>query len=134
MIVAGVQSIYQRATELGSFSVVIVDEAHLIPLAGEGMYRQLLQELSVINPLVRVIGLTATPYRLKDGLICQPEHFLNEICYEVGVNELIDGGFLSELRSKAGTEKPDLSAVHVRGGCWTKTASSRPTCNSFSTI
>ena len=116
VIVAGVQSIYQRATELGSFSVVIVDEAHLIPLAGEGMYRQLLEELSVINPLVRVIGLTATPYRLKDGLICQPEHFLNEICYEVGVNELIDGGFLSELRSKAGTEKPDLSAVHVRGG------------------
>lgn len=95
VIVAGVQSIYKRATELGTFSVVIVDEAHLIPLDGEGMYRQMLGDLAVVNPQVRVIGLTATPYRLKDGLICEPDHFLNDICFEVGVQELIDDGFLA---------------------------------------
>lgn len=116
VIVAGVQSIYRKATTLGKFSVIIVDEAHLIPLDGEGMYRQMLADLAVVNPAVRVIGLTATPYRLKDGLICEPDHFLNDICFEVGVQELIDDGFLCPLRSKGGTEKPDLSAVHVRGG------------------
>ena len=92
VIVAGVQSVYRRAAELGVFSVVIVDEAHLIPLDGEGMYRQMLTDLAVINPQVRVVGLTATPYRLKDGLICEPDHFLNDICFEVGVQELIDDG------------------------------------------
>jgi len=116
VIVAGVQSVYRRAAELGVFSVVIVDEAHLIPLDGEGMYRQMLSDLAVINPQIRVVGLTATPYRLKDGLICEPDHFLNDICFEVGVQELIDDGFLCPLRSKGGTEKADLSGVHVRGG------------------
>ena len=36
----GVQSIYSRVAELGSFDIVIVDEAHLIPAKGFGMYRQ----------------------------------------------------------------------------------------------
>jgi DNA repair protein RadD len=116
VIVAGIQSIYRRACELGVFHVVIVDEAHLIPMAGDGMYRQLLADLAVINPSVRVIGLTATPYRLKDGLICDADHFLNDICYEIGVAELIEQGWLCPLKSKSGVEKPDLSAVHVRGG------------------
>ena len=98
VVVAGIQSAYRMATVLGRFDLVIVDEAHLIPLDGEGMYRQMLAELLVINPSLRVVGLTATPYRLKDGLICEPDHFLNAICYEIGVAELIDGGFLCPLR------------------------------------
>ena len=40
VIVAGIQSVYQRACELGPFNLVIIDEAHLIPLEGEGMCRQ----------------------------------------------------------------------------------------------
>ena len=116
VVVAGIQSAYRMATVLGRFDLVIVDEAHLIPLDGEGMYRQMLAELLVINPSLRVVGLTATPYRLKDGLICEPDHFLNDICYEIGVAELIDGGFLCPLRSKGGTQKADMSNVHIRGG------------------
>jgi DNA repair protein RadD len=116
VVVAGIQSVYRRAAELGRFDLIIVDEAHLIPLDGEGMYRQLLAESMIVNPQLRVVGLTATPYRLKDGLICDPDHFLNDICYEVGVAELIDQGFLCPLVSKGGTQKADLSGVHVRGG------------------
>ena len=41
----GVQSIYSRVAELGSFDIVIVDEAHLIPAKGFGMYRQMLAAL-----------------------------------------------------------------------------------------
>ena len=33
------------------------------------MYRTFLADMKVINPHVRVIGLTATPFRLKGGLI-----------------------------------------------------------------
>src|SRR5262245_13275765 len=38
VIVADIQSVYKRACELGAFDLVVVDEAHLIPLEGEGMY------------------------------------------------------------------------------------------------
>ena len=116
VIVAGIQSIYKRACELGPFDLILVDEAHLIPADGEGMYQQFLAEAQVVSPHVRVIGLTATPYRLKSGMICTPDHFLNEVCYEVGVRELIVQDYLSPLVTKAGITGVDTSAVHVRGG------------------
>ncbi len=115
VLVAGIQSIYKRACELEPFDLILVDEAHMIG-NGDGMYRQFLSESKVINPLVRVIGLTATPFRLDSGLICTPDHFLNHICYEIGVRELIRDGYLCPLISKAGVHRADYSSVHVRGG------------------
>jgi len=114
--IAGIQSIYQRACDLGPVDLVIVDEAHLIPPDGEGMYRQFLADAKVVNPHARVIGLTATPFRMKTGTICAPDHILNEVCYEVGVRELIVQGFLCPLRTKAGSARADTSGLHVRGG------------------
>lgn len=116
VIVAGIQSVYKRACELDAFNLIMVDEAHLIPLEGDGMYRQFLADAKVINPEVRIIGFTATPYRLKTGPICTEDGFLNHICYEVGVRELIRDGFLCPLISKAGRAKADTSALHIRGG------------------
>ncbi|MFG0243650.1 MAG: DEAD/DEAH box helicase family protein [Phycisphaerales bacterium JB054] len=114
--IAGIQSIYQRACDLGPVDLIIVDEAHLIPPDGEGMYRQFLADAKVVNPHARVIGLTATPFRMKTGTICAPDTILNEVCYEVGVRELIVQGFLCPLRTKAGTARADTSGLHVRGG------------------
>jgi DNA repair protein RadD len=116
VIVAGIQSIYKRAGELDAFDLIIVDEAHLIPTDGEGMYRQFLAEAKAINPQLRVIGLTATPYRLDAGPICSAEHFLNAVCYEIGIKELIRDGFLCPLVSKSGVTKVDTSTLHIRGG------------------
>lgn len=116
VIVASIQSVYKKACELDAFNLIMVDEAHLIPLEGDGMYRQFLADAKVINPELRIIGFTATPYRLKTGPICTPDGFLNHICYEVGVRELIRDGFLCPLISKAGRAKADMSSLHVRAG------------------
>ena len=116
VIVAGIQSVYDKACDLGAFDVIIVDEAHLIAPDGDGMYRTFLKDMKVINPHVRVIGLTATPFRLKGGLICQPENILNEVCYEAGLKEMIADGYLSPLVSKAGRAEAKLDGLHVRGG------------------
>ncbi|QOJ18457.1 MAG: DEAD/DEAH box helicase family protein [Phycisphaeraceae bacterium] len=114
--IAGIQSIYQRACDLGPVDLLIVDEAHLIPPDGEGMYRQFIADAKVVNPLARVIGLTATPFRMKSGPICEPGNILNHVCYEVGVRELIVQGFLSPLRTKAGLQKVSTEDLHVRAG------------------
>lgn len=116
IIVAGIQSVYRRACELEAFDLVMVDEAHLIPLDGDGMYRQFLADAKVVNPNLRVIGFTATPFRLKSGSICTPDGFLNHVCYEVGVRELIRDGFLCPLVTKAGRSKADTTDLHIRGG------------------
>jgi len=116
VIVAGIQSVYKRACELDAFDLIICDECHLIPRDGDGMYRQFLSEAKAVNPHVRVIGLTATPFRLDSGAICGPDHFLNTICYEIGVRELIRDGYLCPLVTKAGKTKVDTSGLHVRAG------------------
>jgi len=116
IIVAGVQSVYKRPDELGRFDLVVIDEAHMIPPEGDGMYRTLLAGLKETNPALRVIGLTATPFRMTTGSICAPENVLNAVCYEVGVRELIVQGYLCPLVSKAGREKVDTSSLHVRAG------------------
>ncbi len=62
VIVAGIQSVYRRACELDRFDLIIVDECHLLPPDGEGRYQQFLADTKKVNPNVRLIGLTATPY------------------------------------------------------------------------
>jgi len=116
VIVAGIQSVYKRACELDAFDLVVIDEAHMIPPEGDGMYRQFLADARAINPNLRIIGFTATPFRLKTGSICTPDGFLNHVCYEVGVRELIVQGYLCPLITKAGINKADFSRLHVRAG------------------
>jgi DNA repair protein RadD len=116
VIVAGIQSVYKRACDFDPFDLILVDEAHLIPPEGDGMYRQFLADARVVNPRVRLVGFTATPFRLKDGPICTPGGILNSICYTVGVRELIVGGFLCPLISKAAVNKVHTDRLHVRGG------------------
>jgi DNA repair protein RadD len=116
VIIAGIQSVYQRAEELGAFDLILIDESHLIPADGEGMYRTFLADARAINPHVRVIGFTATPYRLDSGTICGPDKLLQAICYKVGVRELIVQGYLCPLVTKAGKARADTSGLHVRGG------------------
>lgn len=116
IIVAGIQSVYKRACELGAFDLIIIDEAHMIPPDGDGMYRTFLEDARKVNPNVRLIGLTATPFRMKSGMICEPENILNHVCYEIGVKELIVQGYLCPLITKASREKVDTSGLHVRAG------------------
>lgn len=116
VIVAGIQSVYTRACEFDPFDLVVIDEAHMIPPDGDGMYRQFLADARIVNPNLRIVGFTATPFRLKSGSICTPDGFLNQVSYEVGVRELIVQGYLCPLITKAGIAKANTDQLHIRGG------------------
>jgi len=45
----------------------MVDECHLIPKKSNTMYRKFINFLRKVNPQLKVIGLTATPYRVGMG-------------------------------------------------------------------
>jgi DNA repair protein RadD len=116
VIVAGIQSVYDKANEIGRFDLVMVDEVHLVKTDGEGRYVSLLNRLKEINPNIRIIGLTATPFRLDSGHIAAPENIFNEVCYEASVSDLIAQGYLCPLVSKAAKNEGDFTAVHTRLG------------------
>jgi len=117
ILFAGIQSIHRRAREIGHTDLVLIDEAHLIPGKSSTMYRRFLDALSAINPALKVIGLTATPFRLDSGMLHEGKNALfTDIAYEAPVRDLIDQGFLSPLVSKLPATRLDVSKVGTRAG------------------
>ena len=113
---AGIQSIRKRAEQLGHVDIIIIDECHLVSHNDEGSYRKLIDALTAINPHLRVIGLTATPFRLGHGLITDKPAIFDALIEPVSIEELVEGGYLSTLRSTRTALRLDTSGVHKRGG------------------
>ena len=113
---AGIQSVRKKAKLIGHVDLVIIDECHLVNHKDEGGYRQFLDDLKAINPALRVVGLTATPYRLGHGLITDKPALFDALIEPVSIEELVFKGYLSTLRSKVTKAKLDTSGVHKRGG------------------
>lgn len=113
---AGIQSVRTKAREIGHIDLVIIDECHLVNHKDEGGYRRLLGDLTTINPAIRVVGLTATPYRLGHGLITDKPALFDALIEPISIEELIYKGYLSTLRSKVTKAKLDVTGVHKRGG------------------
>ena len=81
------------------------------------MYNKLIKECSALNPALRVLGFTATPYRMKTGMLTEGAGAVfTDIAYDIDVAELVSQGFLAPLVSKVSTQQADLSNVHIRGG------------------
>lgn len=116
VIFASIQSVAKKAAQLGRFDLLLIDEAHRVPLRAEGQYREFIEGCRQFNPRLRIAGLTATPYRLGGGPVCGPDYILNEIAYEARVGDLIREGYLTRLVSKAGIARADLTGVQVRQG------------------
>ena len=71
----------------------------------------------MINPALKVIGLTATPFRTGSGMLHEGKDALfTDIAYEAPVRDLIDAGFLSPLISKQPATRLDVSKVGTRAG------------------
>ena len=116
IICCGIQSVFKRAYDFGQRNVVIIDENHLVPHDGEGMYRKFLDDLRSANERLRIIGLTATPFRLDCGPLCRPDGIFQKVCYSAPIRELIDAGYLCRLTTQPSATQIDTGNLHLRGG------------------
>jgi len=111
--VASVQSVARRCPRLPYFEMIIVDEAHRIPHGDEGLYHRVFRSL----PDAKIVGLTATPYRLGGGMIHRgADALFHELVFEIETRQLVRDGFLAPIRPFAGSAEADLAGVHTRGG------------------
>ena len=114
--VGGIQSIHKKAHECGDISILIVDEAHLIGHRSESMYVTFIEDLRKYCPHVKVLGFTATPWRLQSGSLIKGKHkIFDDIIHHVGLKELMDAGYLCRLVNGK-TKRLDASSVTKRGG------------------
>jgi len=116
VICAGIQSVYKKAEVFGQRHLVLIDEAHLVPAAGEGMYRTFLSDLARYNPELKKVGLTATPFRTGEGSLCRADALFQAICYDAPIVKLIDEGYLCPVTNKPGVTSFDTSKLRIRGG------------------
>ena len=114
--IGGPLSIVRVTKKIGHCDLLLVDEAHDISHKEEGSYRKIINELMEINPSMRVIGFTASPFRLGHGMITDKPAIFDALIDPVSIEELICKGYLATLRSKQTSFKFDTSSVHKRGG------------------
>jgi DNA repair protein RadD len=117
IIFASIQSVYKNPERLGRRDLVLIDEAHLTPPDGDGMYMALLKGLKERSPDIRVMGCTATPYRLSSGRLDQGSpRFFDRIVYSYGIADGVADGFLSPLVAKGMKSEIDVKGVAKSGG------------------
>jgi DNA repair protein RadD len=117
ILFGGIQSIYKRAYAVQRCDLVLIDEAHLLSESDSGMYRTFLTALREINPAVKVIGFTATPYRMKTGLLHEGENrIFTDICYDIPILKMIEQGYLCPVVPKRTKTQLDVGGVGTRGG------------------
>jgi DNA repair protein RadD len=117
IVLAGIQSVYKTPEQLGPRNLVLVDESHMIPRDGDGMYRTVLARLRVLVPTMRVAGFSATCYRLDCGRLDEgDDRLFDRIAYSYGLAEGIRDGWLAPLVAKATASEIDVAGVARRGG------------------
>jgi len=117
ILFCGIQSVHGKAMQLGGFDLLIVDEAHMIPRSSSTMYGKFIADCRALVPDMRVLGCTATSYRLDSGRLDGGEGALfDKIVYRYGIGEGVRDGFLSPLISKATLTEINVGKVAVRGG------------------
>jgi DNA repair protein RadD len=109
---AGIQSVRGKAAYFGKIDLVICDECHLISHKEEGGYRDFLEELKPS----RIIGLTASPYRLGHGMITDKPAIFDGIIEPTTIPILQGQGYLAKLTSKHPHMTLSVEGVHKRGG------------------
>ena len=115
----GIASVAKKAHQFGHIDLLLVDEAHLVSPNDETMYLTFINQLKQINPNLKVIGFTATPWRLGAGHLTESGLF-TDVCFDntsmEAFNKLISDGYLSPLIPKQTKQLLDTDGVHMRGG------------------
>ena len=104
----------KRLEAVGSFDYMIIDEAHNVPPSSHTRYKKIITTLSDRKPM-RVMGCTATPYRMGQGYIYgnRKDHFFKGLAYSVSIPGLIRNGFLSRLSAYAVNDNAVIDAGAV---------------------
>lgn len=118
IIFGGVQSVVNRVDVMGYRDLLIIDETHLLSPKAETMYQRVIVGLKELNPRLKVIGLSATIWRLGQGRLIDDGIF-TDVAYEMTsfkkFNLLLDQGYLVPPIPKRTESEIDLSSVRIDG-------------------
>lgn len=124
VVFGSVQSVVRNLPSFqdAAFTLLVIDECHRVSLEEDSSYRQVIDHLRQCNPRLKVLGLTATPYRLGQGFIYHRHYhgmvrgrddcFFRECVFEQPLRLMVKQGYLAEPRRVDATvERYDFSRL-----------------------
>lgn len=112
--VASVQSLY-KIKNLPKFHMIIFDEAHRINLNEGSQYQTIIKKAKSNNQNLKIVGLTATPFR-NDGYIYGQDKLFDHVSYSKGIDWAIENGWLVKPKLKHVDKQIDTSTMRTRLG------------------
>lgn len=100
IIYGGVGSVVGNIEQFGHRDLLLVDECHLISPNESTVYQRIIERMRAINPDMKVIGFSATHYRMGLGYITENGIFTDICCDMTGItafNRFIQEGHLAPL-------------------------------------
>lgn len=114
IIFAGIQSAIRNPSIFGFRDIIFIDEAHLISQNKSSQYLTFLSTMKLINPNLKIIGLTATPFRMGMGMLTDGGLF-TDIIHDLTImdefNRLIADDYLCPLVPMRTKTELDVSSV-----------------------
>lgn len=119
IIYAGIQSVAKRASEFGEINILIIDECDQLSPNENTLYQKFIAELRETNPFLRVVGFTATCFRMGLGCLTNADIW-DEICIDLTKTErfnyFVDEGYLKPLITKKTAHEVDVTNIAMKGG------------------
>lgn len=113
---AGIGSI-MKALHLFKPDLILIDECHTVSQKESTSYRKAIDFWKARNPLLKVAGLSATPYRLGQGMLVEPGGIFTDVCFDMttrdAFNWFLSEGYLKRLIPKPTETEYDISGVHL---------------------
>jgi len=107
VVFGSVQSVVRNldAFSDAGFTLLVIDECHRVSLEEDSSYQQVIGHLRQHNPQLKILGLTATPYRLGQGFIYhrhlqqqavrgEDDCFFQACLYELPLRWMVKKGYL----------------------------------------
>lgn len=119
IVYGGIHSMYKVPEFFGHRNIIFIDEAHLVSQDDASMYLKFLAVLRGINPKLKVIGMSATPYRIGQGMITDGGLF-TDVAHDLtsleSFNRLVMDGYLAHLIPRPTKTTLDISNVQIQRG------------------
>jgi DNA repair protein RadD len=124
VVFGSVQSVVRNLESFNdaNFTLLVIDESHRVSLNEDASYRQVIEYLRQHNSQLKILGLTATPYRLGQGFIYYRHHhgmvrgseesFFRDCVFEQPLRLMVKQGYLAApKRLDMAVEGYDFSTV-----------------------
>ena len=122
IIIGTIQTFVNELDNYEFCSMLVIDEAHRIEIGKGSQYDQVIDGLRNKNANLRILGCTATPYRLGHGYIygdlCTGKNLFPSCNYTIQYKELVETGYLMPLEGKVSIDssyQSDIKDINING-------------------